>query len=146
MTGGREVAAEAGPIGYALAQVTRAHRTEMQHRMTHLGLHLGQELLIVDIHQHPDTTQTELVARIGIEQPTIAKAVARMERSGFVVRVPDPRDRRVVRLRLTEQGRAVVDDIIAAWAEVESRATRGLTGSEAAQLIRLLNTVHDNLA
>jgi DNA-binding MarR family transcriptional regulator len=146
VTAGREIAAATGPVGYALAQATRAHRNEMQHRMTQLGLHLGQELLIIDIHQHPDTTQAELVRRIGMEQPTIAKATTRMQRTGFVERIPDPHDRRVIRLRLTERGQAVVEAILAAWADVEATATNGLTQPEAEQLTRLLHKIHDNLA
>lgn len=146
MTTGREIAAKTGPVGYALAGATRAHRFEMQRQMAKLGLHLGQELLIADLHQHPGTTQAELVGRIGMEQPTIAKAVTRMERSGFVERLADPGDRRVTRLRLTEQGEAVVQAVVAAWADVESRAVAGLTPADADQLTRLLNTVRDNLA
>lgn len=146
MKTGREIAAESGPVGYALAQATRAHRFEMQRQMTELGLHLGQELLIVDLHQHPGTTQAELVGRIGMEQPTIAKAITRMERTGFVERLADPGDRRITRLHLTEQGEAVVQAVLVAWAHVESRTVAGLAPADADQLIRLLNTVRDNLA
>jgi DNA-binding MarR family transcriptional regulator len=146
VTAGREIAAATGPVGYALAQATRAHRNEMQHRLTQLGLHLGQELLIIDIHQHPDTTQAELVRRIGMEQPTIAKATIRMQRTGFVERIPDPHDRRVIRLRLTERGQAVVEAILVAWADVEATATNGLTQPETEQLTHLLHKIHGNLA
>lgn len=145
MTAGRQIAAEQGPIGYALAEVTRAHRAEMQRRMAELGLHLGQELLIVDLHHNPGTTQADLVQRMGIEQPTIAKAITRMERAGFVERAADPGDRRVTRLRLTGRGEAVVGAVVAAWAQVESRASAGLGDADAARLIRLLHTVRDNL-
>jgi DNA-binding MarR family transcriptional regulator len=146
MTTGREIAAETGPVGYALAQATRAHRFELQRRMAELGLHLGQELLIVDLHQHPGSTQAELVGRIGMEQPTIAKAITRMERSGFVERRADSGDRRVTRLHLTGQGEAAVQAVMAAWADVERRTVAGLTPADAAELTRLLNTVRDNLA
>ncbi|WP_329093525.1 MULTISPECIES: MarR family winged helix-turn-helix transcriptional regulator [unclassified Streptosporangium] len=145
MTAGRQIAAARGPIGYALAEVTRAHRAEMQRRMAELGLHLGQELLVVDLHHNPGTTQADLVQRMGIEQPTIAKAITRMERAGFVERAPDPGDRRVTRLRLTERGEAVVDAVVTAWAQVESEASAGLSTADAAHLIRLLHAVRDNL-
>jgi DNA-binding MarR family transcriptional regulator len=146
MTTGRQAAADSGPFGYALAHATRAHRGVLQRRMAQLGLHLGQELLVVDLHHNPDTTQAELVQRIGFEQPTIAKALTRMERAGFVQRTADPGDRRVTRLRLTDAGEAVVDAVMAAWAEADAQATAGLTSQEAEQLIRLLTVVHDNLA
>ena len=145
MTDGREVAATTGPVGYALAQAARAHRAEMQERIAGLGLHVGQELLIIDIHHHPDTTQGELVQRIGIEQPTIARALSRMQRTGFVQRFPDPDDRRVIRLRLTERGAAVVKDVLGAWTGLESRSTAELSDSEVAQLTSLLNKIRDNL-
>jgi hypothetical protein len=54
--------------------------------------------------------------------------------------------RRVIRLRLIEQGQAVVEAILAAWADVEATATNGLTQPETEQLTRLLNKIHNNLA
>lgn len=144
MTGGREVAAASGPMGYALNEAVKAHRAQLQLRMGPLGLHLGQELLLVDIHRFAGTTQAELVQRLGFEQPTIAKAITRMERTGFVERGADPADRRVTRLRLTERGEAVVRDVIAAWAEADAASTRGLTAVETRELTRLLNKIRDN--
>ncbi|NIH80407.1 MarR family winged helix-turn-helix transcriptional regulator [Amycolatopsis viridis] len=145
MTTGRQIAAGAGPVGYALARATRAHRAVLHRRMAQLGLHLGQELLIVDIHHNPGTTQAELVQRLGFEQPTIAKALTRMERTGFIQRTADPGDRRVTRLQLTERGEAVVAAVTAAWAEADAQATAGLTDEEAEQLIRLLATISHSL-
>lgn len=113
------------------------------HQLAQLGLHPGQELMLVDIHQNQGTTQAELVARLGIEQPTVAKALTRMERTGFVERLPDPDDRRLTRLRLTGSGRAAIPAVLTAWAEVERRTTGGLTESEAGELIRLLNRILD---
>jgi DNA-binding MarR family transcriptional regulator len=143
VTTGRQVAEGKGPVGYALAQATKVHRGELQRRVTALGLHLGQELLVVDIHHNPGTTQAEMVQRIGLEQPTIAKALGRMERAGFVRRDSDPGDRRVIRVRLTEQGEEVVAEVEEAWAEVERRTTGGLTQEDTRELIRMLNIIRD---
>ncbi|MFC6085981.1 MarR family winged helix-turn-helix transcriptional regulator [Sphaerisporangium aureirubrum] len=144
MTTGRQVAAGRGPVGYALAEATKAHRVELQWRVAALGLHLGQELLIVDIHYNPGTTQAEMVQRIGLEQPTIAKALGRMERAGFVRRDSDPQDRRVIRVRLTDRGEEAVAGVEEAWAEVERRTTGGLSEAESRELIRMLNIIRDS--
>jgi DNA-binding MarR family transcriptional regulator len=143
--GRRQIAAAPGPVGYALARAARAYRRELQRWLAESGLHLGQELLIVDIHQHPDTTQAQLVARIGIDQPSAARAITRLRRAGFVLRLPDPRNRRIMRLRLTTAGQTVVDKIIAAWAAAEKQAASGLSPNQDARLTRLLNKVHDGL-
>jgi MarR family transcriptional regulator, organic hydroperoxide resistance regulator len=141
----RRIVAGAAPVGLALALLARAHRAEMQHRFADLGLHVGQEWLILDLHHNPGTTQAALVARLGVEQPVVARAVGRLERAGFVACSADPDDRRVTRLRLTGRGEAVVAAINEAWVQVERRATAGLDGAEVTELVRLMTAVRDNL-
>lgn len=146
MSTGREIAATVGPIGYALAAATRAHRTLLQERLADLGLHLGQELIVVDLHEHPDSTQVELVERIGVEQPTIARSISRLENADFVVRVRSDDDRRVVHLRLTARGEAAYDQIIAAWSDTDTTSTRHLSDNQQRTLTRLLRQITDNLS
>ncbi|WP_024889895.1 MarR family winged helix-turn-helix transcriptional regulator [Luteimonas huabeiensis] len=69
------------------------------------------------------------------------KLVAR----GLVDRVPDPADRRVLRIRLTEAGEAIWRDIEQCGQRVRERALAGLDDAERARLIRLLEQVRDNL-
>jgi DNA-binding MarR family transcriptional regulator len=138
---GREIARKAGPVGYALAHAARAHRADLQRRLALLGLHLGQELIVVDLHQHPGSTQAELVERIGIEQPTIAKAVRRMERSGFVERTRDESDRRVTRLRLSPRGEQAVELVVAAWYEADESLTKRLSAAKRRRLVELLHEI-----
>ncbi|WP_227982228.1 MarR family winged helix-turn-helix transcriptional regulator [Nocardia spumae] len=138
---GRDIARDVGPIGYALALAARVHRVDLTHRLAELGLHPGQELIVVDLHENPGSTQAELVERMGIEQPTVAKAISRMERSGFVERSPDDSDRRVIRLRLSARGLQAVDSVRAAWRDAETVVTRHLSGAERRQLVSLLQRV-----
>ncbi len=138
MTTGRERAAEIGPLGYALAHAARAHRATLQAHLARLGLHLGQELVIVDLSENPESTQAELVERLGVEQPTVAKTIARMERAGFVQRSSDVRDRRATRIGLTDLGRRVVDQIAEAWAAADAAAAHGLTEPQRRTLLSLL--------
>ncbi len=57
----------------------------------------------------------ELAAAEGVQPPTMTKVVTRLEEHGLVQRTQDPSDRRVARLRLTEEGSRLV---------VERRARR----------------------
>ncbi|MEU4312402.1 MarR family transcriptional regulator [Nocardia sp. NPDC024068] len=138
---GRDTARDVGPIGYALALAARAHRADLTQRLARLGLHPGQELIVVDLHENPGSTQAELVERMGIEQPTIAKTISRMERSGFVERTHDDSDRRVIRLRLSAQGHQAVEPVRVAWRDAETVVTNGLNGAERRQLVSLLRRI-----
>jgi hypothetical protein len=64
--GGRARAAAVDPVGIALVAAARSHRAVLQRELAAIGLHLGQELVIVD--------------RLCVEQPTVAKTIARLAR------------------------------------------------------------------
>ncbi|MBT3167178.1 MarR family transcriptional regulator [Streptomyces sp. Vc74B-19] len=50
----------------------------------------------------------ELAARLGVEASHVTRTVQHLEKSGHVVRVPDPDDRRAQRIQLTDAGRQAV--------------------------------------
>jgi DNA-binding MarR family transcriptional regulator len=110
----------------------------LQPRLAALGLHLGQELLIVDLAVHPGSTQAEVVERLEVEQPTVAKMLARLERSGFIRRSPDSHDRRRTRVHVTRTGRAAVTQIVSAWGDADAAVTANFTERELATMVRLL--------
>lgn len=97
--------------------------------------------MLIDLHYNPGSSQSDVVARLGIEQPTIAKTLARMERAGFVGRTRDQADRRLSRLRLTSQGRQAVDAVLLAWEEADVFIASALTASQTKELLRLLSKV-----
>ncbi|MCP2280947.1 DNA-binding transcriptional regulator, MarR family [Nocardia amikacinitolerans] len=96
---------------------------------------------MVDLHENPGSTQAELVERMRIEQPTIAKTISRMERSGFVERTHDDSDRRLIRLRLSKRGQQAVEPVRAAWRDAESVLAEQLTAAERGHLVELLHRI-----
>ncbi len=51
-------------------------------------------IVLVDIHENPDSTIGQIVARTGFPQSHVSSAVARLRDSGAVVTADDPTDRR----------------------------------------------------
>jgi len=85
--------------------------------------------------------QAELAGRMGIERPTLARLLDRMERDGLVVRVPDPADRRANRVEATAAGRALMTPVDEAIRAVRARAMGGLDAAELATLLALLERI-----
>lgn len=77
--------------------------------------------------------------------PTVVKSVARMQTAGLVTRRRDEADRRLVRVVLTEQGRAVQGAVEAARDELERRATATLSDAERRTLLRALRKIIEQL-
>jgi DNA-binding MarR family transcriptional regulator len=53
-------------------------------------------------------TLSELAAAEQVRPPTITRLVQELEREGLVVRIPDPADRRITRVRATARGRRLL--------------------------------------
>lgn len=65
-----------------------------------------------------------------VSQPTISRQVDGLVTKGLVVRRPDPADRRVAHLELTERGAALLKELEARACRRVSRALAALTPSE----------------
>ncbi|HEV8166351.1 MAG TPA: MarR family transcriptional regulator, partial [Actinomycetota bacterium] len=84
--------------------------------------------------------------RLGLATPTVTKAATRMEAAGLVARKPHPTDARLVRVHLTERGRHLQKAIDEEMRRLSERALRTLSPAERAELVRLLDQLHKNLA
>jgi DNA-binding MarR family transcriptional regulator len=134
------------PLSYALALAAFAHRRQMQRLLARHGIHLGQERMVFELAESPGITQSALATRLGVEQPTVAKAVARLRRQELLTVGRDERDARATRLYLTDKGSELLAPIVACWRSLEERMGRGLSPHEYEQLRALLARCTDNLA
>lgn len=66
----------------------------------------------------------------------------KLERNGLIERLPDPADRRGLRIRLTDTGRHAIDQAVVAELDELHRLTAPLTGTEVTELDRLLKKLH----
>jgi DNA-binding MarR family transcriptional regulator len=127
--------------GYLANLMGRLFAQALESRLQPLGLRLGAFPALLHLWEQDGLTQKDLVRRLGIEQPTMAATLARMERDGLVIRTPDETDGRVQRIRLTSRARALQAPATAAAEAVNATALAGLSGAERAQFLRLMARV-----
>jgi DNA-binding MarR family transcriptional regulator len=77
-----------------------------------------------------EPTIGELAESLGMTQQGASKHVAELERLGYVDRVPDPSDSRIRRVRLSEQGKAVIAIARSVRSEIDDQL-RIAVGAEA---------------
>ena len=131
--------------GYLLAKVCRAHRANVGVLLARVSLHVGQEMVLLELWKKDGLKGSELADRLGVEPPTITRMLRRMERCGFVERRPDPADARSFRVYLTNEGRALEGPVARIWEEAEEKTLRGMSPEETLVLRRLLAQVRKNL-
>ncbi len=127
--------------GYMVNHLARLFAREIHARIGPLGLTPGTFPAMLELWAEDGLTQRDLVARLDIEQATMANTLARMERDGLIRRTPDPKDRRAQRVCLTEAGRALQEPATAAAREVNAVALEGLGADERAAFLKTLGAV-----
>jgi DNA-binding MarR family transcriptional regulator len=85
-----------------------------------------------------ELTVGEMLESMMLASGTISHRIDRLEGRGLVERRPDPNDGRVVRVRLTRAGKALLERALVDHAANESRLLSGLTSRERGQLAALL--------
>lgn len=81
---------------------------------------------------------SELASRLGMSKQALNHVLGRLERLGYLERLPDPDDLRSKRVALTARGIAIIEAIREAVAEVETIWAEQLGPPRFAQLRELL--------
>ncbi|WP_046508380.1 MarR family winged helix-turn-helix transcriptional regulator [Streptomyces odonnellii] len=86
----------------------------------------------------------ELAARLAVEASHITRQVQHLEKAGYVIRVPDPDDRRAQRIQLTPSGRATVERVREASCRAMQVALAAWSPEDLRQLATLFNRMVDD--
>ncbi len=136
---------ERGSIVWLLAYLGMAARRRTDSLLTDLGLSPPEAMLLRTAARSTDATVLGLAEECGLGGSTAVGALDRLEQSGLVQRDRDRDDRRVVRVRLTEQGREIAEALPALATRLEDELTEGFSAAERetlrANLVRLTETL-----
>jgi DNA-binding MarR family transcriptional regulator len=132
-----DLAAMIGPLGRTLlaleAPILQAH-----------GLAMWAYAVLLHLGEQPVRTQTALAEAIGADKTRIIKILDDLTARGLIRRWPDPADRRVRLLSITEEGRRLRDAAQAAIQEAEESLLERLTLPEREVFLDALRKLSDN--
>jgi len=97
-----------------------------------------QYAALTAISANPGIDQVTLAGLIAYDRTTITGVIDRLAQKGLVVRLESSRDRRARELTITDAGQRTLRDITPAVAAAQRTLLRGLTATEAKELMRLL--------
>jgi DNA-binding MarR family transcriptional regulator len=132
-------------LGYLVNHAARLLARALHAQIAPLGVVPGQFAQLLALFEREGLTQQELSEVVGIEQPTMARTLARMERDDLIERRPHPTDGRSQAIFLTARSRALEPRLHEAAASVNAQALAGLSASEQSTLHDLLKTLNANL-
>jgi MarR family transcriptional regulator, organic hydroperoxide resistance regulator len=130
-----------GPISYCILRAAKSHRALASTLLRPLGLHAGQETLLMELWDEDPQTQSRLISRLQLDASTVTKMVQRLERQGLVRRSVSKADGRAVDVRLTADGIALRSKVKKMWGSLEVLSLKHLSEDERLTLAGLLGKV-----
>lgn len=105
------------------------------------GLTIRQFAVLATLFEEDGQSQSSLVDMTGIDRSTLADMVARMEKSGLVVRVTSKEDARAKAVSLTKSGEAAFKDAAPIVQEADKVLIEDLRKSRRNSLIESLSII-----
>lgn len=105
------------------------------------GMTVGYLPVIFTLTENPRLTQKQLAEIIGVEQPTMAATLSRMERDGLIVRTRDPADGRSSLIALSTEAVDKLKVVETAVHDTNTQAFSLLTVAERKQFFEIIGKI-----
>lgn len=128
-------------LAYQISLLRRSFVRYGNERLQERGLTQGLLYFVLYIGRNPDCAQKELAGALHMDAGHTARCIAKLENEGFVRKLPDERDRRFQRLKLTEKGERVFRLCHTLSSQWDEAAHSALDEQEREQLQTLLGKV-----
>lgn len=129
-------------LAYVSAHLSRLLAIRTRDALVPFGLLPAQFTAIAEIAQDEGLTQKQLVERLDLEQPGVARTLGTMEKEGWISRRDAERGQG---LFLTPKARAALPPALAAIGRLNEQALRELTRTERFNLLDDLGQVISGL-
>jgi len=130
-----------GPLLHGAA---RAWRLKLDERLKPMGLSQAKWRTLLHLSLASGAlTQTEIAARLGIEEPTLVTLLHRLEREGWVIRKNSLHDRRYKFVYLGRRAQSVIAQINATARKLRHELIAGIPERDLQTCMRVLAQVQD---
>jgi DNA-binding MarR family transcriptional regulator len=136
---------QADAINQAIRLLSLRHRARAAALLAPLGLHPGQEALLLELVRTGPMIQAQLSEALGCEPPSVTLMTRKLEASGHVRRTPAPSDKRASIVELTDSGAALADQVKDLWCALAEETVTGLPAETVAEVPGILNTLTGNV-
>ena len=122
----------------------RTMRRAYDRAFADIGINLAEATILAHLVDG-QLTQSELARRVGTSRARIGGSIDSLVPKGAVERVADAADRRVWLVTITDEGRLMWKQSVAADRALRKRIRLGTTGKQRDQLDEVLTLIHKNL-
>ncbi len=126
--------------------VSHLHHAAIEGRVSKLGFHHSQHRMLMHLAQYEHIpAQKDLAVAKGISPAAVTTTLKRLEKEGYIARATTDEDNRRNEIRITEAGRAAVDQSRAFFNAVDKNMFEGISEEELQVFTEILGRMRENL-
>ncbi len=130
----------------AYTSITYRHMSALLvKKLKPFGLGAGQYSYLFALYAQDGRSQQNLADRLAVDKAAAMRVIGKLEKKGYVKRVPDENDRRAYRVHLTGKARAAKPELEKAVMEVLDVLQQKLSEEERETAGRLMKTMMTNV-
>lgn len=125
-----------------IGAVSRQSTTTANQMVKQDGLDNNLFQYLMRIVENEGITQVELTNLIKVDKTTLSRALQKLERKGYVVKVPNPENKKYKLLYPTDSGRTVYNHLYDVEQSIIKQSLASLTPADRVQLGSLLQKIN----
>lgn len=131
--------------GKYIGMISRALFYYMQKQLEPLGIQKQQFTILAELYLNEGICQDDLVSRLRLSKPDVAKSVKKLVENGFLTKEKDENDRRIHRLYVTEKALSIKPDIIGVLEGTNTILSDGIEKEELETTLKVLRIMAKNM-
>jgi DNA-binding MarR family transcriptional regulator len=129
-----------------LAQITQTVSRVQTAILVRLGLNHSRWAILKFLDESGESLRcSDLADLVCVSRATITGVLDTLEKSGLIVRVPDPHDRRAFSVKITLRGEEILREVRSELERWTAQVQGEISGTDIEQLTRLLDRLGDIL-
>ncbi|MBN2861456.1 MAG: MarR family transcriptional regulator [Sphaerochaetaceae bacterium] len=129
-----------------LAQITRLQFQLMHQFLSDVGLYPGQFFVLQILSDHPEElSQKEIGAMLMIKPSSVNQIIVNLEKASFITRSHDTKDRRVMRVAITEKGEDILKQGKKKYDLIQNKTREGISSDDLTGFDRIASMMIANL-
>jgi DNA-binding MarR family transcriptional regulator len=125
-------------LAYMVGRLERVLKRQLRKGLNPLGLSLGQYTVLSVFHNCDRLSNAQLAERTMVSPQAANELIKSMEKSGWIVRKPDPNHGRIINISLTSEGIQLLAHCDKVVAKLERKMLNALSNKQ-------IVTLHDQL-
>ena len=117
-----------------ISTIQRCTQRYFEAALTDFSIGYGQQFFLLRISEQEGISLQELAKRGNYDKTTVTKVVQKLTEEHLVCSVPDPRDRRIHHLYLTDTAKALIERLYEVRDRWKNQLTEGFSEQEKAQM------------